>query len=157
MLTTLRRGALLLPIMVGCYTYIPVAPAASPVAGEPVALDITDAGRVGLAERFGPGLVRVEGRLTSPANQDYALSVHKVAFIGAPSSRWSGELVRIDRQYVNGVWQRKLSPGRTALAVGIVTVGIAAVFIGADLAGVFSGSSTPPPEPPGPISNRVGH
>jgi hypothetical protein len=83
--------------------------------------------------------------------------VHRVAFIGAPSSRWSGELVRIDRQYVNGVWQRKLSPGRTALAVGIVTVGIAAVFIGADLVGFFDGASTPPTEPPGPISNRVGH
>ena len=110
MLTRLCRAALLLPFTVGCYTYMPVAPAASPVAGEPVALDITDAGRVGLAERFGPGLTRVEGRLTSPANQEYALSVHKVAFIGQPSSRWSGELVRIDRQYVTSVWQRKLSP-----------------------------------------------
>lgn len=157
MLTRLCRAALLLPFLIGCYTYTPVAPAASPVAGEPVALDITDAGRVGLAERFGPGLTRVEGRLTSPANQEYALSVHKVAFIGQPSSRWSGELVRIDRQYVNSVWQRKLSPGRTALAVGLFTVGIAAVFIGADLVGFFDGATTPPPDPPGPISNRVGH
>jgi len=144
------------PLLAGCYTYVPVSAGVTPPSGEPVALDITDAGRVSLSERFGPGLTRVEGRLTN-ATPDYSLSVHRVTFIGAPSSRWSGEMVNIDRSLVGSVWQRKLSRGRTALAVGAVTLAVGAIFIGTDLVGFFQGSNSPPTDPPGPVSNRVGH
>ncbi|MGH7714054.1 MAG: hypothetical protein ACREOG_22430 [Gemmatimonadaceae bacterium] len=143
--------------LTGCYTYIPITPGDTPPAGEPVALEITDAGRVGLSERFGPGLMRVEGRLTTSAVQDYALNVHRVSFLGAPATRWSGELVRIDRGFVGRIQQRKLSRGRTALTVGVVTLAVTALFISADLVGFFDGSGSSPPGPPDPASNRVGH
>ncbi|MGQ0639770.1 MAG: hypothetical protein ACT4P6_03220 [Gemmatimonadaceae bacterium] len=151
------RYIVLCGTLAGCYAYVPITPGEAPPAGEPVALEISDAGRVGLSERFGPGLTRVEGRLTTSAAQEYALNVHRVAFIGAPATRWSGELVRIDRGFVGRIQQRKLAKGRTALTVGAVTLAIAAVFIATDLVGFFDGSGGGPPEPPGPISNRVGH
>lgn len=154
---TLLRYSALCCGLTGCYSYVPITPGDAPPAGEPVALEISDAGRVGLSDRFGPGLMRVEGRLTTSPVQEYALNVHRVAFIGAPTSRWSGELVRIDRGFVGRIQQRKLSKGRTAFAVGVVVLSVAAVFITADLAGFFEGSGAGPPEPPGPISNRVGH
>lgn len=132
-------------------------PGAAPPPGEPVALEITDAGRVGLSERFGAGLLRVEGRLTSSPGPDYALNVHRVAFYAAPASRWSGELVRIDRGFVGSIRQRKLSRSRTTLAVGVAALALGALIAGTDLVGFFNGSNNPPDPPPGPISNRVGH
>jgi hypothetical protein len=153
----LRRIALVcVPTLASCYTYVPITPDATPASGEPVALAITDAGRVGLGERFGPGVMRVEGRLTTSPAQEYALYVHRVAFYGAPASRWSGELVRIDRGFVGSVMQRRLSRGRTGLAVGVVALALGALIVGTDLVGFFdaSGGGTPPPDP---ASNRVGH
>lgn len=143
------------PLLAGCYTYVPIAPGAVPQSGEPVALDITDAGRVSLGQRFGPGLTRLEGLLTN-VTPDYALNVSRLNFSNAPASHWSGEPVRIDRSLVDRVWQRKLSRRRTAATVGIVAVAMTAVFIAADLVGAFEGPSSSPNEPPGPISNRVG-
>ncbi len=145
------------PGISGCYTYVPMSAGVTPASGEPVALDITDAGRVNLSERFGPGLLRVEGRLTTVPAQDYALNVHRVAFIGAPASRWSGELVRIDRNFVGNVRQRKLSSGRTALAVGVITLAVGTLFVATDLIGFFSGTNSNPPGPPEPPSFRPAH
>jgi hypothetical protein len=65
-------------------------------------------------------------------------------------------LVRIDRGFVGRIQQRKLSKGRTAFTVAAVTAGVVALFVGADLVGFFEGSGGSPPEPPGPISSRVG-
>jgi len=132
-----------------------MTPGNTPPAGEPVALDITDAGRVGLSDRFGPGLLRVEGRLTSGAAQEYALNVQRVSFLNQPPSRWSGELVRIDRAFVGMVQQRKLSRGRTAFAIGVVVLAVGAIAVGTDLIGFFEGTTGDNGEPPGPISNRV--
>ncbi len=152
-----RLGVVALPMLAGCYTYTPMSTGVAPAAGEAVALDITDAGRVQLGERFGPGVMRVEGRLTSDSEQQYALNVHRVAFFAAPPTRWSGEAVRIERGFVGSVWRRELSRGRTALAVGAVVAGAVGVFITTDLAGFFSGSTDPEPPPPDPSSSRVGY
>jgi hypothetical protein len=151
-----RIAPLCAAALAACYTYVPITPEATPASGETVALAITDAGRVGLSERFGPGLMRVEGRLTTSPAQEYALHVHRVAFIGAPASRWSGELVRIDRGFVGSVMQRKLSRGRTAFAVGAVALALGVVIAGTDLIGFFDASGGGGPDPPGPISSRVG-
>ncbi|MEW5919338.1 MAG: hypothetical protein AB1762_23255 [Gemmatimonadota bacterium] len=138
----------------GCYSYAPVRPGVVPESGDPVALQITDAGRMSLGDRLGYGVLRVEGRLTN-ASPDYAVNVQRVEFISAPPSRWNGELVRIDRALVGSVWQRKFSRGRTVLAVGAVATAVIAAFVGADLAGFFEGSSSPPNDPPGQVDNRV--
>jgi hypothetical protein len=140
--------------LAACYSYVPVQPGVVPASGDPVALDITDAGRVNLGDRLGPGVTRVEGRLTS-ADSEYAINVHRVAFISAPASRWSGELVRIDRSLVGSVWQRKLSRGRTAFAAAAITAAVVAVFVTTDLVGFFEGAGGDSGEQPGPISNRV--
>jgi hypothetical protein len=151
------RCLALCAVLTGCYTYLPLTSGDTPPAGEAVALEISDAGRVGLSDRFGPGLLRVEGRLTSGSAQEYALNVNRVSFINAPASRWSGELVRIERGFIGRVELRKLSRTRTALTVGTVVLVVGAVFIGTDLFGFFEGTRGDPDEPPGPISNRVGH
>jgi hypothetical protein len=59
---------------------------------------------------------------------------------------WSGERVRIEKQYVARTYQRKFSKGRT-LAMGVVAVGGAVFLFGRNL-GVFGGGDTPvrPPD-----------
>ncbi len=46
----------------GCYVYGPT-PTGQPVPGARYALAITDQGRVGLADRLGPGVETIEGTL----------------------------------------------------------------------------------------------
>ena len=128
-------GALL--IAAGCYSYVPLETETPPV-GETVALQITDRGRVGLADRFGAGLVRVEGRVTKVDTADVVMNVFRVSQVGG-GSRWSGESVRLDRGFVGSVQKRELSRSRSWLLAGAITVGAAAFIASNRLLGLFSG------------------
>jgi len=133
----------------GCYAYVPVETDVAPT-GERVALQITDQGRVGLADRLGPGVTRVEGLVTSTDSTDYVMSLFRIAQIGSGTSRWSGESVRVNRNYVGGVERRQLSRGKTALVVGAVMVGVIAFIASRGLFGGVDREDSPePPPPPG--------
>jgi hypothetical protein len=144
-------GALL--VAQACYSYVPLETETPPL-GETVALQITDRGRVGLADRFGAGLVRLEGRVTKVDTADVVLNVFRVSQVGGTGSRWSGESVRLDRGFVGSVQRRELSRSRSWLLAGAITVGVAAFIASNQLFGVFSGD----PEdktPVEPIMSRV--
>ena len=138
----------------GCYTYVPLETDSPPV-GETMAFQITDRGRVGLAERFGSGLVRVEGRLTGVDTRDYVMDVFRVAQLDGTRSTWSGENVRLEKEFVGQVLRRQLSRKRTFALAGAITVGVAALFASKSLIGAFSGDSDDEP-PDDPISSLVG-
>jgi hypothetical protein len=133
-----------------------LTPDANPNVGEPIALEVSDTGRVQLADRFGPGLLRVEGRLTSEPTREYVLKVDRVYRLFGPAAQWNGEAARIERAYVRSVQVRKLSKGRTVFTAGAITVGLVAAFIGADLIGFSQGGGRGPSGPSGPAANRVG-
>jgi hypothetical protein len=130
-----------------CYTYIPVAPDTAPAVGERYALHISDQGRQGLAERFGPNLSRVEGRLTQVTPQEVALSVFRVDHLGAPGSTWAGEGVKIDRGYVARMDLRQLSRKRTYLAVGSAVAVVGWLALTKGLTGFFTGDTSEPTIP----------
>jgi hypothetical protein len=111
----------------GCYTYAPVQSSVPPT-GETVVLNISDRGRVALGERLGPGVTRIQGRVTNVADQQLSLNVASVSYVSGERSLWSGESVSLDQDYVGTVEVRRLSKGRTWAAVGISTVAVA-VFI----------------------------
>lgn len=138
--------------LAGCYSYVPVVTDAPPIVGERYALQISDQGRVGLAERFGSGLSRVEGRLTQVSPLEFALSVFRVEHVGGQSSTWAGESVRIDRGYVGRIDSRKFSRGRTTLAVGAATVAIGYFIVSRGLLGFYTGDQQEPTIP-GPESS----
>jgi hypothetical protein len=98
----------------GCYEYIPVdSPAAT--VGKVVELKITDPGRVGLADRFGPGLDRVEGRLVSERDNQLTVNVSNTTTLEGANTKWSGESVSLDRAFIGTVRSRRVSPTRTAI------------------------------------------
>ena len=105
-----------------CYDYLPVATV--PSVGENVALDVNDKGRVELADRFGPGLLRVEGRLAADSSEQYVMNVYGVTEIDGSSSVWSGERLRIPHEYVAQVRGRELSKSKTIIAAAAATAAV---------------------------------
>ena len=148
------RLSLCVLVASGCYTYVPLETGNPPV-GERLSFQITDRGRVELGDSFGAGLARVEGRLTSVDARNYALNVFRVTQLNGARSTWSGESVRLDREFVGQVQRRQLSRTRTMALVGGVAVGVVALVASERLIGAFSGD--PEEEVPvDPISSLVG-
>ena len=70
--------AALLPSLNGCYEYMPLASASEAPVGQTIELQISDQGRVGLADRFGPGLASIEGRLVSQQSNEFIVNIFRV-------------------------------------------------------------------------------
>lgn len=133
----------------GCFTHAPMI-GTTPVAGQRVALMISDQGRVALADQVAPGVIRIDGTLVSALDGEYVLAVSDVATISG-TSHWGGERVSINREHVTGIMQRRLSRGRTAIAVGGTMLAIGAFVVSRGLFGLGSperdpGTGTPPGE-----------
>ncbi len=135
----------------GCYNYIPVETA--PPVGEDVALGVSDRGRVSLAERFGPGLAEIQGRLVGLQDSNFIINVYRVSHLTGSSALWAGEQSRINRDLVGSIRIRRLSVVRTA-ALTVATGVALAVFTSRSLSG---GGSEQPPADSGktPISIRI--
>lgn len=133
------------PALHGCYSYVPVDTAAQPPVGERLAFDITDQGRAALADRLGPGVLRVEGSLREQDANSYVMSVWGLSQIGTGLVRWSGENVRINKDFVGSVRKRQLSRTRTYLTVGGISVGL---FVFARSQALVGGGREDEPNPP---------
>lgn len=136
------------PAMHGCYTYVPVDTSTSPPVGEQVAFEITDQGRSALAERLGPGVMRVEGSLTRADSEQYVMRVWGLDQLRVGKVRWSGESVSISRDYVAGVERRQLSTVRTWLAAGVAGGVMYFAFTQDLIGGGRPSGEDDPPEPP---------
>ena len=105
----------------GCYVNAPLLEPA-PRPGETVVLQISDRGRVALAERLGTGVNRIQGRVTNVSDDLLSLNVASVAYISGDKSLWSGEAMTLNREMVGSTQVRRLSKARTWTAVGATTV-----------------------------------
>lgn len=144
----LAGTALFVAQTAACYTYVPRY-GMQPSSGEPVALTITDQGRVALAEQVGAGVTRIAGRVVAAQDDSYVLSVDQIETIGSGTSHWTGERVSIRRDYVAGVQERRFSKGRTALAIGAAILGVGALILTASLTGFgFDGGDRGSGNPP---------
>ena len=141
------------PAVLGCYTYAPLDTSTEVQAGERIAVEVTDRGRVELGERFGSGVERLEGTLTRTDSQDLVMNVWRVKSIGGETSRWSGESVRFRREQAAKVQLRILNRPRTYLAAGATVAGLVLFAKSFDLFGSFVGGSGPNEGPP-PASSR---
>lgn len=120
----LWTGALLLQI--GCYSYLPVqsAPPVAQKADQQVALVINDRGRTLLAERVGPLVDQIEGRIDKRENGMLQVAVFKVKDVRGNISTWTGEQVMIPEEAVLGYRPRKVSKFKTALLVGAIVLAV---------------------------------
>jgi hypothetical protein len=138
-------SAVLLPALQACYGYVPIV-TQNPPTGQLVELQITDQGRVGLSDRFGPGLDVIAGRIESQQANDLVIDVFRVTHITGESTQWSGESVRVDRGFVGLVKTRKISALRTT-AIAVAAGTVLALTAGRAL----TGGGKDPKDPPDPI------
>jgi hypothetical protein len=143
-------GVALLPIATGCYSYRTV-PSEAVSPGTPISLGITDRGRVAIGELVGPGALRIEGTLVERTDSLFVVRVSEVDYLDGRSTKWSGETVRVPRDYVGTVGERNFARGRTWLAAGAVTALTAAAVVAITLSvtGTDDGGTKVPPPPGG--------
>jgi hypothetical protein len=135
-----------------CYDYVPVT--TSPPVGEIIAIEITDRGRGDLADRFGSGILRIEGRLMSAPADQYVLAVSRITQINGDKASWNGETVRLNRAVVGGIENRRFSRGRTAIVAAVATAGVVG-FIASRYAASSSSGSTDTTAGKSPASSRI--
>jgi hypothetical protein len=139
----------------GCYIYAPVQSPVPPT-GQSVVLNISDRGRVALGERLGPGVTRIQGRVTSVEDESVSMSVAAVGYISGERSLWSGESVSLSRDFVNTVEVRQLSKSRTWMLVGATTVVVGTFIATHGLTAFFNDLPNDDGGPDGgPISFRL--
>jgi hypothetical protein len=158
--TLLRRSAaMVMTVMVlgtsACYSYVPLTGA--PVAGQELALGITDRGRVALNERVGPEIDELQGTLVAKTDSSFTLAMKRAVTLRRISTTWTGESLSVSSAFVGTVREKRLSRGRSWLVAGGATAAVVA-FIATRTFLDGSNVETDPSKPPtgtGPATVRV--
>ena len=130
----LWAGALLLHT--GCTSLLPVQSTPAPV-GQEMGVVINDRGRTLLADRIGPLVERIDGRLVNREGGRLTLRVTRVTDVRGTGSTWTGEQVTIPEEAVLGYRPKVLSKFKTGLFIGAVTTVILATMrLSLDIFGV---------------------
>jgi hypothetical protein len=145
MLRSLRRPLAVcvgtLHLFTACYQYVPVQSA--PV-GSQVGLEINDDGRVALRDQLGPGVVRLEGRVSAVEGGAVVVRASSVTQISGRATPVDSVSVRVSQGHIERMDERRLSRTRTWIVIG----GAVAVVTAFLLSGGIGGKS-PTQEPPG--------
>ena len=131
-------GLGVLQISTACYSYAPVQ--TTPAPGAQVALEVTDEGRVALRDKVGPGVVRLEGTLAGVEGSELLVDAQAARQVKGYISDLGGVRVRLPRQYVTRMDERRFSTSKTLLVVG----GVVAILAGFFITKGFGGKGTPP-------------
>lgn len=133
-------------LMTGCYVYTPVSQVGS---GRVVLLGINDRGRVGIGQEVGAAAHAVEGTLTADPDSVYAVKVAAVRYLGGQTQRWTGEPLRISKDFVSDVREKRFSRSRSAMAAAAIVGGAVILILTRSLIGAGSTDRNPDPDGPG--------
>lgn len=127
-------------LIAGCYTYRPlVAPV--PVPGDRISAQLTIDGSRELASQIGPEVLHVEGNVLKADSAGLELEVREIESYRGIRSDWHGEHVRLPRQAVAGMQQRRLSVGGTGLMGGVLAAGLYGLYRILGGPGLFEGGN----------------
>lgn len=128
----------------GCYALHPVATGAAPEVGSRIAVEVNDAGRAALGGSMGPEIDRIEGRMMEQDSAAWVIAVEQVYLIRGGIQVWNNERIRIGRDQARGLFERRISKGRS-IALGTVGAGAVAFLLSRGLLG--AGLGEPPSVP----------
>ena len=130
----------------GCYVNQPLVESSpEPALGTRLVLELTDEGRVAMGQQLGSGVASVEGALVERSDSQYVLGVSSIVNLWGAESRWEGERVAIGSGLVRRAFTRRISTGRTAVAVAGATAGFVAFVLSRSLIGGGTSSDNKPP------------
>lgn len=136
-----RRGAvvaaalLALLALPACYVVAPTT-ATRLAPGARMAVDVNDQGRTALGERIGPEIRRLGGMFVGESDGELELRVTDVTDLSGTRTTWSGEPIKLRREYVKDMYERKFSRGRTAIAAGAAVAAVIAFIASRSLFGL---------------------
>jgi hypothetical protein len=116
-----------LVLLAGCYTYQPL-PSPTPAPGQRVSAQLTTEGSRDLTGQIGPEVLHVEGNVIEADSSGLDLDVLEIESYRGIRSDWHGERVRLPREAVAGMQQRRLSVGGTGLMAGVLGAGLYVVY-----------------------------
>ena len=125
--------------LTGCYTYRPLT-TSEPAAGTRISAQLTGTGSRELAGQVGPDVLHLEGRVLHADSSGLALEVREIESYRGIRSDWNGEQVRVPREALAGLQERKLSPGGTGIMSGVIVAGLYAVYRILGGPGIFEGN-----------------
>jgi len=114
-------------LLTSCYTYRPVSDPV-PAPGHRVSAQLTTEGSRDLTGQIGPEVLHLEGNVLSADSAGMELEVHEVETYRGFRSGWHGEHVRLPREALAGMQERRLSIGGTGLLAGAVTAGLVLAY-----------------------------
>jgi hypothetical protein len=117
----------LIGLLAACYTYRPLE-TPMPAPGQRVSAQLTTEGSRDLTGQIGPEVLHVEGNVIDADSSGMDLNVLEVESYRGFRSDWHGERLRIPREAVAGMQQRRLSVGGTGLMAGALTAGLYVVY-----------------------------
>lgn len=121
-------------------------------------VELDDVGRVEMASQIGPSVTRLEGYLDAPTDSQFVLRVTNVSSISGTVGRWSGEPVTLRPRFVQAMFERRLSRGRTAALAGSLATAVGFFVLTRALGVLGGGSEDPTPGDPGQnTDSRWGH
>jgi hypothetical protein len=127
-------------LLTGCYTYRPLA-TPDPAPGDRVSAQLTVDGSRELAGQIGPEVLHVEGDVLDADSTGLNLEVREIESYRGIRSDWHGEQVRLPRQAVAGMQERRLSIGGTTVLGGVLAAGLYAVYRILGGPGLFEGGN----------------
>jgi hypothetical protein len=113
--------------LAACYTYRPLE-TTEPEAGSRVSAQLTTSGSQELVAEIGPDVLHVEGKVLHADSAGLDLEVKEIESYRGIRSDWNGEQVRLPREAVAGLQERRLSPGGTGLMGGAIVAGLYAIY-----------------------------
>jgi hypothetical protein len=127
-------------LLAGCYTYRPLQQP-DPTPGDRVSAQLTTDGSRDLAGQIGPEVLHIEGNVLDLDSTAFNLEVREIESYRGIRSDWHGEQVRLPRQAVAGMQERRLSIGGTTLMGGVLLGGLYAMYRVLGGSGLFEGGS----------------
>lgn len=110
---------LVILVTTGCYESVPLG-SVDPAPGKEVVVEITSVGAARLAQYIGPRAMSLTGNLIAAETDSLKVAVNVVTRDDGEDQFWKGEAVTISRTDIARIAERRLSPLRTSLAVGIL-------------------------------------
>lgn len=143
----MSRAILLVSVLLSaCYTYRPLA-GPEPATGDRVSAQLTTTGSRDLTAQVGPEVLHIEGDVLSADSSGISLKVREIESYRGIRSDWHGEMVKLPRNAVAGVQERRLSVGGTTLMGGVLAAGLYAVYRILGGSSLFEGGNGQPGGP----------